>query len=67
MLQLALLVRKSTLSAIAEHSIADLSGAVDINDRESIVLLDAEVVRRILDLARPDDERIDEVILRMVL
>ncbi len=67
MIQLPILGKKATLAAIAEHCLADLNDAISINDSEAIVLLDAEVVRSILDRAGPKDQRIDDVILRQVL
>ncbi len=66
-LHLALVVRQSTLHALAEHSVTGLGDPLPLNDRESLVLLDAQVVERLLGLARPGDERIDDVILRLAL
>ena len=68
MIELAIVIKKTTLNALTEHSIApQLGGAIDISPTEAIVLLDAEVVRRLLDSARPEDTRIDDVIRRRVL
>ena len=67
MLELAVLVKKSSLAALSEHSVHRLDSAVSLNESEALILLDAEVVRRLLDLARPEDARIDDVIMRMVL
>jgi hypothetical protein len=67
-LQLALVVRRSTLVALSEHSsAAALGGSIPLGESEAIVLLDAEVVRRLLEAARPEDTRLDDVIMRMAL
>ena len=68
MLQLAVVVKKSTLAALSEHSITPaLGGALPLNDNEALVLLSADVVRALLDQAQPGDTRIDEVIMRLAL
>jgi hypothetical protein len=67
MLTLALVVRKSTLRALEEHSVKTVGGAININETEAIVLLQADTVRRLLDLARPGDTRIDDAIMRLAL
>lgn len=67
MLQIVLLVKQSTLAALAEHSTEEAASAVLINDREALVLLPADTVRALLDRARPEDTRIDDVIMRLAL
>jgi hypothetical protein len=68
MLELAILIKASTLRALAEHSTApQLGGALPLNESESLMIVSADSLRRLLDLARPEDTRIDEVILRLAL
>jgi hypothetical protein len=67
MLMLAVVIKQSTLRALEEHSVKTVGGAININDNEAIVLLQADTVRRLLDLARPGDTRIDDAIMRLAL
>jgi len=67
MLQLALVVKTSTLRALTEHSIHTLGGALPLNESEAIVLLSADTVAELLRQARPEDTRIDDVIMRLAL
>jgi hypothetical protein len=66
-LKLAVLVKKSTLAALGEHSVHQLSDAMPLSETEALVLLDADTVRRLLALARPEDTRIDDAIMRLAL
>ena len=67
MLRLVLLVRKSTLQILSEHWALDMELIVEINQSEALVLLTAEVVAHLITLAKPEDERIDDVISRLAL
>ncbi len=67
MLELAILVRNSTLAALREHSTDMLDDPLPLNERESLVLLSADVVQRLLGSAEPRDTRIDDVIMRLAL
>ena len=66
-MEIALLVKQTTLRVLSEHSTEEAASAVLINDTEAIVLLSAETVRRLLDRALPQDKRIDDVITRLAL
>ncbi len=67
MLQFPVVIQRTTMRAISEHSTGMLGGAVFLNESEAVVLLDREVIEEILRRARPDDQRIDDVIRRLVL
>ncbi len=67
MLRIVVLVKKSTLHVLAEHSDQDMGPIVELNDAEALVMLTAEVVARLISLAKPEDERIDDVITRLAL
>lgn len=67
MVELAILVRNSTLAALREHSTHPMADPLPLNERESLVLLSADVVQRLLSIAWPEDARIDDVIMRLAL
>ncbi|MCC6910225.1 MAG: hypothetical protein IT430_20015 [Phycisphaerales bacterium] len=67
MLRMVVLVKKSTLHILAEHSEQDMGPIVELNDTEALVMLTAEVVARLIALAKPEDERLDDVIHRLAL
>lgn len=67
MMRLVVLVRKSTLHALSEHAVTEMGPVVEINDTEALVMLSAEVVSQLITLAKPEDERIDDVIARLAL
>jgi hypothetical protein len=66
MVQIPVVIKNTTLNALAEHTTEALR-AIPVNGSESIVLLDEEVVRVLLAQTRPTDTRIDDVILRSSL
>jgi hypothetical protein len=66
MVQIPVVIKNTTLNALAEHTTEALQ-AIPVNGSESIVLLDEEVVRVLLAQTRPTDTRIDDVILRSSL
>jgi len=68
MLEFVVLVKQSTLRAVSEHSTAVRFGGVrPLNEHEALVHIDQEVVQAIIRNAKPEDRRIDEVIMRLVL
>lgn len=67
MIQLAVVIKSSTLMILREHSTHPLNDPLPLNEQESLVLLDAEVVQTLLSSAQPGDSRIDDVILRRAL
>lgn len=67
MLELAILVKKSTLAALEEHSSKVVGGSISFNEYEALVLLKADTLSKLLSIARPEDTRIDEVIMRLAL
>jgi hypothetical protein len=64
---MVVLVKKSTLHILAEHSASDMGPIVEINQTEALVMLSSEVLAHLITLARPEDERIDDVINRLAL
>jgi hypothetical protein len=66
-LQLVVLLKKNTLAALREHTAAKLECTVELNDREALVLLDADVIAGLLEHAKPGDERLDDVIVRLAV
>ena len=66
-MKFVVLVKKSTLHALSEHAVTDMGPVVEINDAEALVMLSAEVITRLIALATPADERIDDVISRLAL
>ncbi len=66
-MKFVVLLKKSTLHALSEHAVTEMGPAVEINQTEALVMLSAEVVTRLIALARPEDERIDDVITRLAL
>lgn len=67
MLRIIVLVKKSTLHILAEHSAQDKGPIVELNDTEALVMLSAEVVNHLITRAQPEDERLDDVIHRLAL
>ena len=67
MINVAVLLRKSTLAALTEHSVHTVGGAIPINENESLVLLTADTLMALLERARPEDTRLDDVIVRIAL
>ena len=67
MMQLVVLVKKSTLHVLSEHAVCEMGPVVEINDAEALVMLSAEVISQLMTLAKPEDERIDDVIARLAL
>lgn len=68
MLQITVAIKRSTLLAIREHSVSDcFVGEMPLSESESLVLLDQNVLDEIIRRAEPKDERIDDVIMRLVL
>ncbi len=66
-MKFVVLLKKSTLHALSEHAVTEMGPVVEINETEALVMLSAEVVTRLIALARPEDERIDDVITRLAL
>ncbi len=66
-MKFVVLLKKSTLHALSEHAVTEMGPVVEINQTEALVMLSAEVVTRLIALARPEDERIDDVITRLAL
>lgn len=67
-MKFVVLVKKSSLRALSEHSVDDIqSDAVEINETEALILMSAEVITRLIALARPEDQRIDDVLMRLAL
>lgn len=67
MLRIVVLVKKSTLHVLSEHSVAEMGPIVELNETEALVMLSAEVVNHLITSAQPEDERIDDVITRLAL
>jgi hypothetical protein len=67
MLQVAVLLQRSTLRVLNEHSVTEVGGAFDLSPTEALVLLDAETLQVLLGQARPEDSRLDDVIMRLAL
>jgi hypothetical protein len=67
MLQLVVLLNKNTLAALREHTSSPVTSCIDVNEREALVLLDADVVAGLLERARPGDKRLDDVVLRLAV
>ena len=68
MLEFVVLIKRSTLQAVNEHSTAErFGGVLPLNEHEALVHLDQEVVQAIIRNAKPEDRRIDDVILRRAL
>jgi hypothetical protein len=67
MIQFAVLVKKPTLLILAEHGSGKMGGVIDLNETEALVMLSAEVITTLIQLANPEDERIDDVIVRLAL
>lgn len=67
MLQLIVLVKKSTLLILDEHSVNQVGPAVDLNADETLIMLSSDTLSRILAVAEPGDQRIDDVIARVAL
>jgi hypothetical protein len=44
-----------------------VTSCIDVNEREALVLLDADVVAGLLDRAKPGDKRLDDVVLRLAV
>lgn len=66
-MKFVVLLKKSTLHALSEHAVTEMGPVVEINQTEALVMLSAEVITRLIALARPEDERIDDVIARLAL
>ncbi|MCL4199370.1 MAG: hypothetical protein KJZ69_17905 [Phycisphaerales bacterium] len=64
-MKFVVLLKKSTLHALSEHAVTEMGPVVEINENEALVMLSAEVITRLITLARPEDERIDDVITRL--
>jgi hypothetical protein len=67
MVQIPVIVKNTTLNALAEHTTGQSLAAIPVNESESIVVLDEDVLRTLLAQARPTDKRLDDVILRHAL
>ncbi len=66
-MKFVVLLKKSTLHALSEHAVTEMGPVVEINETEALVMLSAEVVAHLITLAKPEDERIDDVITRLAL
>jgi len=66
-MKFVVLLKKSTLHALSEHAVTEMGPVVEINQTEALVMLSAEVVAHLITLAKPEDERIDDVITRLAL
>ncbi len=66
-MKFVVLLKKSTLHALSEHAVTEMGPVVEINQTEALVMLSAEVIARLIALAKPQDERLDDVITRLAL
>ncbi|MCC6910181.1 MAG: hypothetical protein IT430_19790 [Phycisphaerales bacterium] len=66
-MKFVVLLKKSTLHALSEHAVTEMGPVVEINEAEALVMLSDEVITRLITLAKPEDERIDDVIARLAL
>jgi hypothetical protein len=67
MIEVVVLLKNTTLNALSEHSVKMNGPVVRVGETESLVALDAQVVQALLVKARPEDTRLDDVILRLAL
>lgn len=67
MIQFAILVKRTTLTVLNEHAVNELHGFIPINETEALVMFSAETISKLIKLAKPEDERIDDVIVRLAL
>jgi hypothetical protein len=66
-LDIPVMVRNSTLEVLREHTDKELGGSVPISDDESVILLSGSTLRRLIEVARPGDKRLDDVVARIGL
>ncbi len=66
-MKFVVLLKKSTLHALSEHAVTEMGPVVEINETEALVMLSDEVITRLIALAKPEDERLDDVITRLAL
>lgn len=66
-LQVAVVMQQSSLAILAEHTTRTFRRGLPLNETEALVLLTAPTIRRLLDRARPEDTRLDDVISRIGL
>lgn len=66
-MKFVVLLKKSTLHALSEHAVTEMGPVVELSETEALVMLSAEVITRLITLAKPEDERIDDVITRLAL